>query len=256
MADLRVLIVDDEPLARDRIREMLARETDVTVVGEARNGAEAALLVAEHDPDLVFLDVQMPEVDGFGFLELLGVEQAPVTVFVTAYDQYALRAFEVHALDYLLKPFDRERFRHSLQRAREAVEGRDRSDSNRRLAALLADMAPERRYAERLVVKTADRTVLLRVSEVDWIEAAANYLRLHRGREVHLLRETMNSIEARLDPLQFVRIHRSTIVNLDRIAHLESWFHGDYCVKLVDGTSLTLSRTYREHFEERLGRPI
>ena len=256
MPDLRVLIVDDEPLARDRIRELLARETGVAVVGEARNGAEAAILAAEHDPDLVFLDVQMPEVDGFGFLELLGVEQAPVTVFVTAYDQYALRAFEVHALDYLLKPFDRERFQRSLQRARVAVEGRDRSDSNRRLAALLAEMVPERCYAERLVVKANDRTVLLRVSEVDWIEAAANYLRLHRGREVHLLRETMSSIEARLDPSRFVRIHRSTIVNLDRIAHLESWFHGDYCVKLIDGTSLTLSRTYRERFEEQLGRPI
>jgi two-component system LytT family response regulator len=256
MSELRVLIVDDEPLARDRIRELLAREQQVLVVGEAGNGADAALLVEQHDPDLVFLDVQMPEVDGFGFLELLGPERAPLTIFVTAYDQYALRAFEVHALDYLLKPFDRDRFQRALERARNTLLGREVDDSHRRIAALLAELAPERRYAERLVVKTGEKTLLLRVNEVDWIEAAANYLKLHRGKDVHLLRETMNSIETRLDPSRFARIHRSTIVNLDRIAHLESWFHGDYCVKLVDGTTLTLSRTYRDRFEQHIGKSI
>ncbi|HEX9892730.1 MAG TPA: LytTR family DNA-binding domain-containing protein [Gemmatimonadales bacterium] len=256
MPDLRVLIVDDEPLARERIRELLARETGIQVVAEARNGAEAAVMAAEHEPDVVFLDVQMPEVDGFGFLELLGPERTPVTVFVTAFDQYALRAFEVHALDYLLKPFDRERFQRALQRARDVLGGRETRAMSHRIAAMLAELTPERRYAERLVVKTADKTILVRTDEVDWIEAAANYLRLHRGRDVHLLRETMSSIESRLDPSRFVRIHRSTIVNLDRVAHLESWFHGDYCVKLADGTALTLSRTYRDRFEERLGRPL
>lgn len=249
-----MLIVDDEPLARERIRTLLRREDGVTVVGEAGNGADAVLLVEEQRPDLVFLDVQMPEVDGFAFLELLGPARVPAVVFVTAFDQYALRAFEVHALDYLLKPFDRERFQQALGRARDAIAGRQTREVNRRIGAMLSDLVPERRWAGRLLVKTNGKTLLLRTEEVDWIEAAANYLRLHRGREVHLLRETMNSIEGRLDPSQFVRIHRSTIVNLDRVAQLEPWFHGDYVVKLGDGTSLTLSRTYREQFEERLGR--
>jgi len=254
VSELRVLIVDDEPLARERIRALLRSEDGVTVVGEAGHGAEAALLVEEQRPDLVFLDVQMPEVDGFGFLELLGPDRVPAVVFVTAFDQYALRAFEVHALDYLLKPFDRERFQQALGRARDAIAGRETREVNRRIGAMLSELAPERRWAGRLLVKTNGKTLLLRTEEVDWIEAAANYVKLHRGREVHLLRETMSALEGRLDPSRFVRIHRSTIVNLDRVAHLEPWFHGDYVVKLADGTSLTLSRTYREKVEERLGR--
>ncbi len=256
MADIRALIVDDEPLARERIRELLAREAGVTVVGEARNGAEAARLVEERAPDLVFLDVQMPEVDGFGFLERLAPDRIPAIVFVTAYDHYALRAFEVHALDYLLKPFDRERFQAALNHVREVIAGQGTRAASARIAAMLAELAPGRAYADRVVVRTGGRTILVRTDEVDWIEAAANYLKLHRGRETFLVRETMNSIEERLDPARFVRIHRSTIVNLDRVAHFESWFHGDYVVKLLDGTSLTLSRTHRERVEQRLGRPL
>lgn len=246
----RVLIVDDEPPARALLRGLLAEEEGIVIVGEARNGAEAAIATTEGRPDLVFLDVQMPEVDGFGYLDLVGVDEAPVVVFVTAYDEYAMRAFDVHAIGYLLKPFDRDQFRNALGRARELIRGRATAGPGG-LGALLTDVRP-RRLAERLMVKHGGKTVLVRTEEIDWVEAASNYVKLHRGRQVLLLRQTMQAIEERLDPARFARIHRSTIVNLDRIAHLEPWFHGDVIVKLTDGTSLTMSRTYRPRFEERL----
>ncbi|MGE0553636.1 MAG: LytR/AlgR family response regulator transcription factor [Gemmatimonadales bacterium] len=245
---LRVLIVDDEPPARALLRGYLEAEDGVVVVGEARNGGEAAVATEALEPDLVFLDVQMPEVDGFGYFDLVGVERAPYVVFVTAYDRYALKAFEVHAVGYLLKPFDRDQFRAALERCRELARGRERGGAD--LTALLAARAPK--YAERLLVKQSGRTVLVRTDELDWIEAASNYLKLHRRSQVLLLRETMQRLEVRLDPTRFGRIHRSTIVNLDRIAHLEPYFHGDAIVKLHDGTTLTLSRTYRRRFEARI----
>jgi len=250
---LKVLIVDDEPPARALLRGYLEAEDDVDIVGEARNGAEAAILTEELHPDLVFLDVQMPEVDGFGYFDLVGVDRAPFVIFVTAYDRYALRAFDVHAIGYLLKPFDRDQFRSALNRCRELARRGDRFAPE--LRAMLDAVRPQRR-ADRLMVRQGGRTILVRTDELDWIEAAANYLKLHRGSQTHLLRETMQRLEARLDPARFARIHRSTIVNLDRIAHVEPYFHGDMIVKLHDGTSLTMSRTYRRRFEALIGKTV
>ena len=256
MASIRTLIVDDEPLARARVRELLGGQPDVEVMGECGNGREAIAAIESRHPDLVFLDVQMPEIGGFGVLEALEPERSPAVVFVTAFDEFAVRAFEVHALDYLLKPFDRPRFLQSLDRAREAVRRRREGRLDDRLTALLAHLDTSRRYLRRVLVKTGSRTVLLRTSEIDWIESAGNYVRLHVGRERHLLRETMAALEDKLDPEQFVRIHRSTMVNLERVRELEPYFHGDHVLRLADGTKLTLSRTYRERLQERLGRTL
>ena len=256
MASIRTLIVDDEPLARARVRELLVGQPDLEVMGECGNGREAIAVIRAHRPDLVFLDVQMPEVGGFGVLEALEPAESPAVVFVTAFDEFAVRAFEVHALDYLLKPFDRPRFLESLERAREAVHRRREGRLDDRLTALLAHLDTSRRYLRRVLVKTGSRTVLLRTSEIDWIESAGNYVRLHVGRERHLLRETMAALEQKLDPEQFLRIHRSTMVNLERVRELEPYFHGDYVLRLADGTKLTLSRTYRERLQERLGRTL
>ena len=256
MDRIRALIVDDEPLARSRVRELLVDQSDVEVTGECGNGREAINAILSGRPDLVYLDVQMPEVTGFEVLEALDPNTAPAVVFVTAFDEFAVRAFEVHALDYLLKPFDRERFLSSLQRARESVRLRREGRLDERLGALLADLGSARRYLKRLLVKNGSRSVVLQAREVDWIESAGNYVRLHVGRERHLMRETMTALEEKLDPEQFVRIHRSTMVNLERVRELEPYFHGDYMLKLHDGTRLTLSRTYRERLQERLGREI
>jgi len=211
---------------------------------------------------LLFLDVQMPVLDGFGVLEALGTEQLPAVIFVTAYDTYAIRAFEVNALDYLLKPFDRDRFRKALQRARSMISKEASPYTGEQLGALLDDAQPERGTAtgrpaiERLVIKSSGRVFFLRTEEIDWIEAAGNYLRLHVGNDMHLLRDTMNNLEARLRPDKFLRIHRSTMVNLERVKELQPWFHGDYKVILLDGTELTLSRSYRPKLKSLLGESI
>src|SRR5262245_42663014 len=252
MEKIRTLIVDDEPLARERLVDMLIGDKEVEIVGECGNGLTAIAAIDGYKPDLIFLDVQMPELDGFGVLE--AIEETPVIVFVTAYDQYALRAFEVHALDYLLKPFDRERFDKALQRAKNQI-GRERAGAmNRELAALLADLKSRPKALERLVIKAGGRVFFLRVDEIDWIEAAANYVRLHAGKEAHLLRETINGLAAKLDPDRFLRIHRSIIVNLERVKEMQPWFHGDYVVILQDGTQLTSSRNYREQLRKLLGK--
>lgn len=251
MTILRVLIADDEPLARQRLRTLLLREADVTVVAECGDGDQAVAAVAEHRPDLAFLDVQMPLLDGFGVLAALEPEERPVVIFVTAYDHYALRAFEVHALDYLLKPFDRERFQKALQRARAEIQRTSR-EPDPRVTALLEEVKT-RKPAERLLIKSSGRVYFVRTEDIDWVEAAGNYARLHSGGEMHLLRETMNGLEARLDPEKFLRIHRSTIVNIERVKELHPWFHGDYQVVLHDGTELTLSRSYRPRLQELFG---
>ena len=251
---IRTVIVDDEPLARERIRTLLEREDDVEVVAECGSGQEAALALERESPDLVFLDVQIPGPDGFAVLEGVAPETAPVVVFVTAYDQYALQAFEVHAVDYLLKPFDEERFRKALDRARGAVAGRDGRTVNEKLLSLLKDLKAPAAYLERLVVKSAGRLFFLRTEEIDWIESAGNYVCLHVGAETHLLRETMSGLESRLDPARFVRIHRTAIVNIDEIKELQPLFHGEYQVVLRDGTQLTLSRSYRDRLQEVIGR--
>ncbi|HJR40457.1 MAG TPA: LytTR family transcriptional regulator DNA-binding domain-containing protein [Gemmatimonadaceae bacterium] len=254
MSRIRTLIVDDEPLGRERLRTLLRGEPDVELVGECANGLEAVSHIDEQSPDLVFLDVQMPELDGFAVLESVGVERMPPTVFVTAYDQYALKAFEVHALDYLLKPFTRARFRKTLQRVRDHLRKQrtDASELSRQLIELLRDVRTDRQFLERLVVKSGGRVFFLRVDEIDWIEAAGNYLRLHVGQDVHLMRETMKGIETKLDPDRFVRIHRSIIVNTDRIRELQPWFHGEYVLILLDGTRLTSSRNFDDGLKRML----
>ncbi len=256
---VRALIVDDEPLARQRLRTLLKGEADVEVVGECSDGHEAVAAVRELRPDLLFLDVQMPVLDGFGVLEALGTEELPAVIFVTAYDLYAIRAFEVNALDYLLKPFDRDRFRKALSRAREQIAKESSSTSGEQLGALLEEVQTGRSgrpTLERLVIKSGGRVFFLRADEIDWIEAAGNYLRLHVGSDMHLLRDTMNNLEARLHPDKFLRIHRSTMVNLERVKELQPWFHGDYKVILQDGTELTLSRSYRPKLKNLLGESI
>jgi two-component system LytT family response regulator len=254
--DLRAVLVDDEQLARDELRFLLEQLGGVEVIGQAGNGVEALATIDRLQPDLVFLDVQMPACDGFGVIEQVGAEKMPAVVFVTAYDEYALKAFEVHALDYLLKPFGRDRFQQTLQHARTHVERRRAGDLGKRLMALVQDIKPEPQRLDRLVVKSGGRVFFLRTDDIVWIEAAGNYVRLHLGEDSHLFRETMNGMEARLDPRRFVRIHRSRIVNSDRIKELQPWFNGEYVVILQNGTRLTLSRGYREKLQERLGKPF
>ena len=252
MEKLRVLIVDDEPLAREGLRMHLAQEPDIAVVGESADGVEAVEAIARLEPDLVFLDIQMPGVDGFGVIERVGIERMPAVVFVTAYDEFALQAFEAHALDYLLKPFDEERFRRALERARTQLRGRARRNLEERLVRLIDARNTRSEYVERLVVRAGGRILILRVDDIDWIEAAANYVRLHVGGKSYLLRETMSGIERKLDPARFVRVHRSTIVRIDRIRELEPLFQGDYLIVLQDGSRLTSSRGYRSSVQRIL----
>ena len=252
---IRTLIVDDEPLARKRLQRLLSDETDVEVVGECGDGLEAVEAIRSRTPDLVFLDVQMPGLDGFGVVEQVGPEAIPAVVFVTAYDQHALRAFEVSALDYLLKPFLPERFQRAMGRARKQLSGDRDERTQEKLVQLLAQVSG-RRWLDRLLVKSESRVYFLKAEEIDWVEAADNYVQLHVGKEVHLLRETMARLEASLDPARFLRIHRSTIVNLDRVKEMHPWFSGEYVVLLNDGTQLRLSRGYRAKMEERLGRSL
>ena len=247
---IKTLIVDDEPLARERVRRFLRDETEIEIVGEAANGAEAIDFIEKEKPELVFLDIQMPEKNGFDVIKSLDAKTIPTIIFVTAYDQYALQAFDASALDYLLKPFNRERFHRAVVRAREHIENKKRGNLDERIASLIADLKTEKKYLERLVVKSVGRVFFLKIDEIDWIEAAGNYLKLHVGRDSHLIRETMNSIEAKLNPDKFLRIHRSTIVNIDRIKELHPMFSGDYDVVLQTGAKITLSRNYRERFLE------
>ena len=253
---IRALIADDEPLARERMRSLLGAEPDIEIVAEAKDGLETVELILANSPDLVFLDVHMPKLDGFEVIQTVGPDRMPPVVFVTAYDQHALRAFEVQALDYLLKPFDNDRFQGALKRARKQIESRESGDLGQRLLALVRDLKPSAARTDRLVVKSGGRLYFLRADEIDWIEAAGNYVRLHVGAEGHLLRETMNSIESRLNPEMFFRIHRSHIVNIERIKELQPWFNGEYVVILRNGARLTLSRGYREKLQERLGKPL
>jgi two-component system LytT family response regulator len=253
---VRALIVDDEPLARERMRSLLEGEPDVEVVGEAADGIKAVLAIEEQKPDVVFLDVEIPNMDGFHILESVGSDRIPAIVFVTAHDQYALRAFDVRAVDYILKPFGRERLQKALERAREQITREKSSDLSGQLVALIEEMRPAQRFVKRIMVKSAGRMFFLRVSEVDWIEAAGNYVRLHVGADSHLLRETMNGLESRLDPERFLRIHRSTIVNIERIKELQPWFHGDHVVILRDDRQLMMSASYREKLDELRGRRV
>jgi two-component system, LytTR family, response regulator len=254
---IKAIIVDDEPPARRNLRALLKAVPDIELVKECGNGRDAVSQIRALEPDLVFLDVQMPEMDGFEVLEQLTDQPLPVIIFVTAYDQYALKAFEVSALDYLLKPFCDARFHKALAGARRQIEQQDASELGRKLLTLMgtreARAAAPPRYLTRLMVKTAGRVIFIRTEEIDWIEAYDNYLRLHVAGRAHLLRQTMNELEAALNPEQFARIHRSTIVNLDRVKELHPHFGGEHLVILQDGTKLKLSRSRKEWLDQWLG---
>lgn len=256
LAKTRVVIADDEPLGRARLRMLLADEPWIEVVAECADGPATIAAIGKFDPGLVFLDVQMPGGSGFDVIDAIGAARMPFVVFVTAFDRYALRAFDVHALDYLLKPFDRDRFREALGRAREQIDRRSNGDLERRLLALVSDLKPGPQPLERFVIKSAGRVFFVRAAEIEWIEAAGNYVKLHVGSETHVFRETMNALEAKLDPAVFFRIHRSHIVNIERVRELEPWFNGEYVVFLTSGARLTLSRGYREKMQDRIGRPL
>lgn len=253
-ARIRTIIVDDEPTARRGVRLLLERDPAIEIVGEATTGAEAADLIRRARPDLAFLDVQMPGSDGFAALQQLEPECVPTVIFVTAYDEYALKAFEVHAVDYLLKPYDDARFGAALQRGKEEVRRRQTDTVNARLAQLLSYLQaggggagqPAEAPSDRILVKSSGEIFFLKAEEIDWIEAEGDYMKFHVAGRAHLMRETMARLEARLDPKRFIRIHRSTIVNIDRLRKLSPSFAGEYAVVLHDGTKLKLSRGYHE----------
>ena len=254
MTKIRTLIVDDEAPARARIRNLLKDESDFEIIGECANGRLAVATVQKQRPDLVFLDVQMPRLGGFEVCAAVAPEAMPLVIFVTAYDHYALRAFEVHAIDYLLKPFDRERFQKSLAHAREQLRRGERGWPDPRLAALLENLKPHAKPADRLAFKANGRVIFVRVEEIDSIEADGNYVQLRLGSASHQVRETISGLESQLPPERFMRISRSVIVNLDRIKELQPMFYGDYTVILQNGTRLTLSRTFRDRVEKLLER--
>ena len=249
---LRIVIVDDEPIAREGVRVQLSHQLDVEVVSECVNGLEAVAAIQELNPDLVFLDVQMPGMDGFDVLQTIGGNNMPAVVFVTAYDKYALKAFEVNAIDYLLKPFDKQRFERAFERAKERIQQADTGSVNLRLSHLLASIHPQQKYLERLVVKSSGRIFFLEVSEIDWIEAADNYVSLHLGKESHLIRETLKSLGGKLNPDRFVRVRNSAIINLKRVKELHPLFKGEYEILFHSGQKLRSSRRYRQRIAELL----
>jgi two-component system LytT family response regulator len=246
---LKVVVVDDEPIAREGLRALLAADRDVEVVAECGDGASAVETIRRTRPDIVFLDVQMPDVDGFDVLRALAGEPLPAVVFVTAYDKYALRAFDVHAVDYLLKPFHDERFAEALARAK----ARRGEDMTGRIARLLDERKPK---VMRVLVKTGGRVLFLRADEIDWIEAADYYVKLHVAGKVHMLRESMAALEARLDPELFFRVHRSAIVNLERVRELQPYSRREHVLVLRDGTRLRLTRSRRERLAALLGQRL
>ena len=268
MEKIRTLIVDDELMARKHICNLLQGRAEFDLIGECANGKEAVTAIQTRAPHLIFLDVQMPDLDGFGVLQAITPERWPIIIFTTAYDQYALRAFEVHALDYLLKPFDDERFEKALEWAKKQLQREQADRLSGQILALVeqyrgarqshsieeAESASQSEYLSRLIIKSAGRVFFIRTEEVDWIEAAGCYVCFHIGSKSHLLRETMSTLEAQLDPARFMRIHRSTIINLERVKEMQAQSHGECIVILQDGTQLKLSRGYREKLQTLLGR--
>ena len=256
---IRTLLVDDEELARRGLRIRLERAGDVEIVGECANGREAIAAIPRLAPELVFLDVQMPEVTGFDVIEAIGAEAAPHIIFVTAHDQYAVRAFEVHALDYLLKPIDDERLTQALRRARFSLASRRDENLASRLAAAVASMSTggaavaARPGSDRLAIPIGDRVVVVRVADIDWVEAAGNYVSIHVGKKTWLLRETIAGMDQRLAPHGFARIHRSTLVSIERVAELRTLANGEFAVHLHDGTTLKLTRSYRHALDALAG---
>jgi two-component system LytT family response regulator len=253
---IRALVIEDEPVARERLVALLGKEADVEVVGQCADGRCAVSAIERLAPDLLFLDVQIPELDGFEVARAVGPERMPAVVFVTAFDEYALQAFDVHAVDYLLKPFTAERFTRALVHAREQIGRRRATAINEQLLALLPDLGRKPPRRERILVKSNGRIYFVRMPDIDYCQAAGNYVRLHVNKDTHLIRETMGHLEGDLDPVQFVRIHRSTIVNIDRIEEFRPSFEGEFVVVLRSGVRLTLSRGYREAVQTRVGKPL
>jgi two-component system LytT family response regulator len=247
------LIVDDEPLARRSIRKFLKAFPEFTVMGECGDGASAIAAIHERWPDLLFLDIQMPELDGFQVITEIGREAMPVTIFVTAYDRYALQAFEAHALDYLLKPFSEDRFSDAVQHAKRTLELGKREAPDQQLSQLLEELGRRKEYVERIPVPSKGRFLFVNVRDLDWIQAEGNYLRLHCSGSSHLLRGNMNEMERKLDPARFMRIHRSTIVNLQRIREVQPWFRGHHRVVMNNGQELKLSRYQKDKLRALLG---
>ena len=248
----RVILVDDEPLARAGLREALLKDPDITIVAECENGEQAVSEIDHLAPDIVLIDVQMPGLDGFGVLRALTGDTLPTVVFVTAHDAHALKAFEVNAVDYVMKPFDDARLRDAMERAKLHCRSRAAVDMESRLRRLLDDVTAREQgrspagHAERFMVRRDDRTLVVRASDIDWIDAAGNYVHLHVRKDEYKLRMTLRALGERLDPDRFVRIHKSTIVNIDRIKEIQPWFGGDYVAILTDGKQLRVSRTYAQ----------
>jgi len=255
-APIRALIADDEALARRFIRRMLKDDHDVEIVGECSNGKETVAMIRKQNPDVVFLDVQMPEMDGFAVLESIGTERLPEIIFATAYEQYAIRAFELHALDYLLKPFDQARFKDAIKHAKERFRSERQNEGRMQISALLESIKNKPQYLERLMIKAAGRISFLSADEINWIEADDKYVHLHTRKISPMVRQTLSAMETQLDPKRFRRIHRSAIVNVERIKELQPLFNGEHSILLDDGTKLTLSRNYKNKLFELLGRPF
>jgi two-component system LytT family response regulator len=253
MSKIAVLIVDDEPLAREGVRQHLLIDPDIEIIGECSDGAGAVSAIRAKAPQLVFLDVQLPELDGFGVLEAVGTRLMPATVFVTAYDKYALRAFEVQAWDYLLKPFDDDRFCRALERAKSQIFRRADECRSQKLDALLESIRAYRKYPDRLAIKSAGRVFFINVEDIEWMDAADNYVQLHIGKQTHLFRSSITDMEGKLDPEKFLRIRHSTIVNLSRIKEIRTLFKGEYSVVLNSGAELVASRRFRKKIRGLLG---
>ncbi|QQS46925.1 MAG: response regulator [Acidobacteriota bacterium] len=249
---IRALIVDDEPLARERIRTLLEERRDIEVIGECGDGQEAAHRIPAERPDLVFLDIQMPELDGFEVIEAISRERLPAIVFVTAFDEHAIRAFEVNAIDYLLKPINAARFEQSVQRAIDRLANSGEREADRNLSDFVEKLRAERRYTKRFAVRSGSRLSFVRAADVDWLDVADNYVRLHVAGREHLVRGTLKLVESQLNPETFVRVHRSLIINLDRVESVEPYSHGEYTVTMKDGAKLTTSRSYSERLRELL----
>lgn len=254
---ITALIVDDEPLARAFVRLLLKNEAEIEIIGEAGNGRDAAILINEKKPDLLFLDVQMPEMDGFSLLKTLDAKTMPAVVFTTAYEEYAIRAFEFHAIDYLLKPFDEDRFEKAVGRAKEILGDRvQRDDETTQIKELLKIVEEKPQYLERLLIKLNGRIVFLKTAEIDWIKADDKYVQIYAGSRSHLVRQTLGAMKTQLDPQRFLQIHRSAIINLERLKELQPLLSGEYIVILENGARITVSRNYKDQLFAVLGKPL
>ncbi|WP_299465316.1 LytTR family DNA-binding domain-containing protein [uncultured Microscilla sp.] len=252
MNKIKTLIVDDEALARDKLAIFLQEEEDFEIVGQCSNGMEALQLLRESYPDLLFLDIQMPEMDGMELLKNIDVQEIPCIILVTAYDNYALKAFEYHALDYLLKPFDRERFLMTIKRVKEQMLLHSQGGHQTQLLAYLKESLPNEKYLEKIVVKDGGKIFFVKTKDVEWVESAGNYLKLHIGKNIHLIRETMNAFEQKLNPQEFVRVHRSFLVNIEAIHHLESWGNTEFTITLSSGYKVQSGRSYYSSIRQKL----